>query len=130
MKKIILSLVVVILGIGFSGSLTGCQGTGTSTSGETMKTDLITASELFEAIKLAEGAFASAPADPQEYSLVRAERMLAGDPNCTGTRCWQLVFKLNRLIPTALPARLGAGGELFFTVDLDAEVAVLTGWGE
>jgi hypothetical protein len=88
------------------------------------------ASEITKAIALAETAFSAARADPSQYSLVKAERMLAGGAHCAGTRCWQLTFKLNRLIPTQLPARLGAGGELFFTVDLDAGQAVLTGRGE
>jgi hypothetical protein len=88
------------------------------------------ASDLFQAIQLAEDAMRRAAADPDQYNLVKAERMLLGDIHCSSLRCWQLTFKLKRLIPTQLPTRLGAGGELFFTVDLDAGLAVLTGRGE
>jgi hypothetical protein len=93
-------------------------------------TGLTTASDLTQAIELAESAFSGAQADPRQYSLVKAERLTGGDKNCRGSRCWQLTFKLNRLIPSQLPARVGAGGELFFTVDLDAGRALLTGRGE
>jgi hypothetical protein len=130
---------VLMLGCLF-GALAACQGKdrlapkgsdlNTSSAGDTMKKDASTTGELLDAIKLAEAAFSAASAKPQDYSLVKAERMLAGDPNCTGTRCWQLVFKLTDLIPTTSSDRTGAGGELFYTVDLDSGAAVLTGRGE
>jgi hypothetical protein len=87
-------------------------------------------SDLFKAIELAEGTMRRAAADPDQYSLVKAELMLGGDVRCASVRCWQLIFKLKRLIPTQLPARVGAGGEFFFTVALDSGQAVLTGRGE
>jgi len=93
-------------------------------------TDIRTAHDLLEAIRLAEGAFAAADADPQEYSLVRAERLLAGGTRCSSIHCWLLTFKLKKLIPDEQHERVGKGGEFFFTVDLDAGVAVLTGRGE
>ena len=93
-------------------------------------TDLGTAHDLLEAIRLAEGAIAARDADPQAYSLVRAERLLAGGPRCSGVHCWRLTFKLKQLIPDEQDERVGKGGELFFSVDLDAGVAVLTGRGE
>ena len=102
------------------------------TTGEGSKamTELTTADDLFEAIRLAEGAFDAANANPDEYRLVQAQRMLAGAQHCSGLRCWRLTFKLTRLIPTQLPAGVGVGGELFFTVDLDEGRATFTGYGE
>jgi hypothetical protein len=87
-------------------------------------------SDLSKAIQLAKDAMRGAAEDPDQYSLVSSERMLGGGPHCASVRCWQLTFKLKRLIPTELLAPLGAGGELFFTVDLDAGQAILTGRGE
>lgn len=102
------------------------------TTGEGNKTmaELTTADDLVEAIRLAEGAFGAAQANPAEYRLVEAQRMITGAEHCSGPRCWRLTFKLTRLIPTQLPARVGAGGELFFTVDLDEGRATFTGYGE
>jgi hypothetical protein len=65
-----------------------------------------------------------------DYRLVQAQRLLAGGEHCSGTRCWRLTFKATRLIPTSLPALIGAGGELFFTVDVDRGAAKFTGHGE
>ena len=86
--------------------------------------------DLVAAVQLAEREFPAAGAKPPDYSLTRAQRLLAGDERCSGTRCWQLTFKLTRLIPTAANPRIGAGGELFFTVDVERGVATLTGLGE
>jgi hypothetical protein len=89
-----------------------------------------TASGLVEAIEIAERNFGQANANVDEYRLVQAQRLLAGGEHCSGVRCWRLTFKLARLIPTSLPALIGAGGELFFTVDVERGVAKLTGYGE
>jgi len=89
-----------------------------------------TASDLVEAVQLAERIFGQANASADDYRLVQARRLLAGGEHCSGTRCWQLTFKLARLIPTSLSARMGAGGELFFTVDVERGEATLTGHGE
>ena len=89
-----------------------------------------TANDLIEAVGLAERGFGTADASPSDYVLIRAQRLLAGDERCTGTRCWQLTFKLSRLIPTTANPRIGAGGELFFMVDLERGSAMLTGRGE
>lgn len=92
--------------------------------------ELKAAQDLFEAIRLVEGAFGAANSNPDEYRLVHAQNMIAGDKHCSSSRCWRLTFKLTRLIPTQLPAKVGAGGELFFTVDLDKGQATFTGHGE
>jgi hypothetical protein len=93
-------------------------------------TGLVTADDLIAAVRIAEGAFGAANAAPHEYRLVGAERMLSGARHCSGARCWQLTFKPTRLIETGPAAIVGAGGELFFTVDLDQGRATLTGYGE
>jgi hypothetical protein len=93
-------------------------------------TEIVTAGELLDAIRLAESAFGAANASPGDYRLVRVEWLLGSSEECTGVRCWRLSFKLARLIPTQSAARVGAGGELFFTVDLDAGRATLMGRGE
>ncbi len=93
-------------------------------------TELATAGDLVEAIRLAEGAFDRAKADPSEYRLVQAQCLVSGTEDCASSRCWRLTFKLARLIPIDATDRLGAGGELFFTVDLDEERATFTGYGE
>ena len=89
-----------------------------------------TARDLVQAIELAEHSFDQAGASVGDYQLVRAQRLLAGGEHCSGTRCWQLTFKLARLIPAAPAGRIGAGGELFFTVDVERGEARLTGHGE
>lgn len=89
-----------------------------------------TAMDLLEAIELAERSIGQAGASIDDYRLVRAQQLLGGSEHCPGPRCWLLTFKLARLIPTAESPRIGAGGELFFTVDLDRGEAKLTGHGE
>jgi hypothetical protein len=89
-----------------------------------------TTGDLVDAVALAEREFGAASATPSDYALIRAQRLLAGGDHCTGTRCWQLTFKLSRLIPTATNPRIGAGGELFFVVDVERGTAMLTGRGE
>jgi hypothetical protein len=89
-----------------------------------------TADDLVAAIAIAERSFDQASASVGDYRLVQAQRLLAGDEHCSGTRCWRLTFKATRLIPTSLPALIGAGGELFFTVDVDRGAAKFTGHGE
>ncbi len=89
-----------------------------------------TATDLVTAAELAERSFAQAGATVTDYVLIRAQRLLAGGEHCSSTRCWQLTFKLARLVPSSLTARLGAGGELFFTVDVERGEAKLTGRGE
>jgi len=89
-----------------------------------------TATDLTAAIELAERSFGQANASVSDYRLVQAQRLLAGGEHCSGTRCWRLTFKLARLIPTSLPGLIGAGGELFFTVDVERGAAKLTGYGE
>lgn len=89
-----------------------------------------TATDLLDAIELAEHSFGQANASTSDYELVFARRLLAGSEHCSGTRCWQLTFKQSRLIPTSLSARIGAGGELFFIVDVERRQAKLTGHGE
>jgi hypothetical protein len=89
-----------------------------------------TASDLLAAIAIAERNFGQANASVGDYRLVHAQRLLAGGEHCSGTSCWRLTFKLARLIPTSLPALIGAGGELFFTIDVDRGAAKFTGYGE
>jgi hypothetical protein len=89
-----------------------------------------TADDLVAAIAIAERSFDQASASVGDYRLVQAQRLLAGGDHCSGTRCWRLTFKATRLIPTSLPALIGAGGELFFTVDVDRGAAKFTGHGE
>jgi hypothetical protein len=80
---------------------------------------LITATALAEAISLAEGSFPAGD-PPEEFRLIRAEAQL-------GTPVWRLAFKRARLLPASLEEPIGAGGELFFTVDLDQRSATFTG---
>lgn len=92
--------------------------------------ELTTAQELLDAIKLAQDTFEVPDASLDEYRLVEAKRMFVDTKHCSGARCWRLTFKLARLLPTEAGGILGAGGELFFTVDLDAGEATFTGYGE
>ncbi len=92
--------------------------------------NLTTATDLLQAIELAERSFDQAGASTGEYRLIRAQQLLAGGEYCSSPRCWQLTFKLARLFPTAQSPRIGAGGELFFTVDVERGEAKLTGRGE
>ena len=92
--------------------------------------ELTTFNDLFEAIRLAEEALATEKVNIDEYSLVKAERMLGGCEYCSSTRCWKLIFKLTRLIPSRTLERIGAGGEIYFTVDLNKSEAILVGYGE
>ena len=81
--------------------------------------ELITAAALVEAIGLAEGAFPAGDR-PEDYRLIQAESQL-------GTPVWRLTFKRARLLPASPEEPIGAGGELFFTVDLDRRSAAFTG---
>ncbi len=89
-----------------------------------------TAAELLDAVQLAESRFGDAGLDAAEHVLIAAERLTGGSPGCTGVRCWSLVLKPRRLVPTSPEQRVGAGGEVRFTVDLDAGTAVLAGYGD
>jgi hypothetical protein len=106
------------------------QATETGAKSMAQQASPATASDLIEAIAIAERNFDQANANVSDYLLVQAQRLLAGGEPCAGTRCWRLTFKLTRLIPTSLPALIGAGGELFFSVDLERGAARLTGYGE
>lgn len=88
--------------------------------------DPTTATDLVEAVALAEGSF---PADeaPADYQVIAAELLLVGRPAASGVRVWRVTFKRVRLLPGSVDAPIGAGGELFFTVDLDARTATVTG---
>lgn len=97
-------------------------------NGETTVTD--TAGELIEAVRLAEGAFGEAGTEAAGHVLVAAQRLPGGSANCSGVRCWALVFKPQRLVPSSPNERVGAGGEIRFTVDLDTGRAVFTGYGD
>jgi hypothetical protein len=88
-----------------------------------------TAGELTAAVRLAESAFGDAGLQVVEHVLVGAQ-WTPGLPGCAGVRCWELVFKPRRLVPTSPDERMGAGGEVRFTVDLDAARAVFTGYGD
>ena len=87
---------------------------------------MITATDLVEAISLAERSFPVGD-QPADYRLIRAELRLGGQPEGSGVRVWLLTFKLIRLLPGYANAPIGAGGELFFTVDLDEQAATYTG---
>ncbi|MCA2218930.1 hypothetical protein [Jidongwangia harbinensis] len=82
-------------------------------------TELSTATALTEAIALAERSF---PPDdrPEDYRLIQAELQL-------GSQVWRLTFKRARLLPDSAEDPIGAGGELFFTVDLAGRSATYTG---
>jgi len=87
---------------------------------------LITATDLVEAISLAERSFPAGD-QPTDHRLIRAELQLGGQPEGSGVRVWLLTFKPVRLLPGSSDAPIGAGGELFFTVDLDEQAATSTG---
>lgn len=122
-------IVVAALGLG------ACAPETRSSAGQvpipmTEPSTTTTASDVAQAIALAEQALARTDANLADYQLVRAQRLLAGGPDCSTTRCWQLTFKLARLIPATSAGRIGAGGEVFFVVDVDKGEAKLTGYGE
>ena len=94
-----------------------------------MQPQTTTGADLERAIALCEAGFPDGHA-ANDYVLIRAERLLTGAPECATPRCWRLTFKLTSLVPTALPARIGAGGEVFFVADVAAGTAKVTGFGE
>ncbi|GIG19722.1 hypothetical protein Cch01nite_04460 [Cellulomonas chitinilytica] len=89
-----------------------------------------TTAELVRAVRLAEGAFGAADLEVTGHVLVAARRLSGGSPQCSGVRCWELVFKPERLVPNSPDELVGAGGEIRFTADLDAGEAVFTGFGD
>ena len=80
-----------------------------------------TASDLMEAVAIAERNFGQANASVDDYRLVLAQRLMAGGEHCSGTRCWRLTFKLARLIPDLLtyPAGELSGSQLCPATDPD-----------
>jgi hypothetical protein len=99
------------------------------TSSDRERAVAITADELTAAVRLAESTFDDAGLQVVEHVLVGAQ-WTPGLPGCPGMRCWELVFKPRRLVPTSSDERVGAGGEVHFTVDLDAGRAAFTGYGD
>jgi hypothetical protein len=91
------------------------------------------AAELDAAVALAEAAFPSSNPScgrADQATLVQAERLYLGDKACVDRRCWRLTFKDRRLVPSGMEDVLGAGGEVYFVVDLTRKQATRVGLGE
>ena len=89
----------------------------------------LTAQELGRAVELAERAMSASGAVVTELKLTNAVNMMAGR-EYRGPAYWRLTFKRRDLIPKDATSELGAGGEIFVDVDLDANVAKIAGRGE
>jgi hypothetical protein len=88
----------------------------------------VTATEANRAVELAEKAIA-AKTPVAGYQLTAAINMFAGN-EYRGPSFWRLTFKKRDLIPADADSELGAGGQIFVDVDLKANVATITGFGE
>ena len=89
----------------------------------------LTAQELARAVDLAERTVVASGAVLAELKLTSAVNMMAGR-EYRGPAYWRLTFKRRDLIPKDATSELGAGGEIFVDVDLDANVARIAGRGE
>jgi hypothetical protein len=89
----------------------------------------LTAAELNRAIALAEQTLTASGASPAELKLTSAVNMTAGR-EYRGPAYWRVTFKRRDLIPKDSSSELGAGGEIFIDVDLDANLAKIAGRGE
>ena len=89
----------------------------------------LTAQELGRAVELAERTVSASGSALAELKLTNAISMMAGR-EYRGPAYWRLTFKRRDLIPKDATSELGAGGEIFVDVDLDANVAKIAGRGE
>src|SRR3954469_881877 len=105
-----------------------CAGKSPPPEGKTMGYSL-TAKELDRAVELAERMLMTSGARGTELKLTSAINMMAGR-EYRGPAYWRLTFKRRDLIPKDAISELGAGGEIFVDVDLDANVAKIAGHGE
>jgi len=105
-----------------------CAGKSPPPEGKTMGYSL-TAKELDRAVELAERMLMTSGARGTELKLTSAINMMAGR-EYRGPAYWRLTFKRRDLIPKDATSELGAGGEIFVDVDLDANVAKIAGHGE
>jgi hypothetical protein len=89
----------------------------------------LTAQELGRALDLAERVLIASGTVLAELKLTSAVNMMAGR-EYRGPAYWRLTFKRRDLIPKDAASELGAGGEIFVDVDLDANAARIAGRGE
>ena len=81
--------------------------------------------EVSKAIKLALNVMVGSENNPDEYKIIKVENLLAKGPSV-----WLVTFKIKRIIPKKKGGIIGAGGEIFITVDLDTNSAKISGYGE
>ena len=105
-----------------------CAGKNPPLEGQTMGYSL-TSKELDRAVELAERILTTSGAGITELKLTSAINMMAGR-EYRGPAYWRLTFKRRDLIPKDASSELGAGGEIFVDVDLEANVAKIAGRGE
>jgi hypothetical protein len=101
---------------------------GTALPGDNTMPSHLTAKELERAVELAERVVAVSSALDQ-LKLTSAVNMTAGR-DYRGPAYWRVTFKRRDLIPKDSASELGAGGEIFVDVDLDTNVARISGHGE
>jgi hypothetical protein len=89
----------------------------------------VTTKELGRAVELAEKEILASGAVVAELKLTSAINLMDGR-SYRGPAYWRLTFKRRDLLPKDAESELGAGGELFLEVDLDAGSAKITGRGE
>ena len=97
---------------------------------EAFMNSLKTAQDLIAAVKSAEDSLGAMNLNADDYRLIQAKQVFAVDKQCSGPRCWRLVFKRKELLPVKTGERTGAGGEIRFVVDLNRGRATLTGQGD
>ena len=105
-----------------------CAGNKTPPGDQKMWSSL-SAKELGRAVELAEGTVAAGDTSLANLKLTSAVNMMSGR-DYRGPAYWRLTFKRRDLIPRDAVSILGAGGEIFVDVDLDANVAKIAGYGE
>ena len=82
------------------------------------------------AIELGLRALTAENLDGGPYKLVQVENLLKGAVPKSDPNVWRLTFKAQRLIPSTADAIIGAGGEIYFEVNLASGQAYLTGRGD
>jgi hypothetical protein len=82
------------------------------------------------AIAIAEDFLISIDRDPAEYEVIKIENLVTRKGIYQGPHIWHITFKRADLVPDNEYDMVGAGGEIFISVNVKERRAELLGYGE
>jgi hypothetical protein len=81
--------------------------------------------DCLEALAVSADSLGTSEIDFTQYKLISVENLIH-----VGPAVWSLTFKLRKLIPINSHSVLGAGGEIFVQVDVQAKTVNRVNYGE